>query len=132
MTQVEKIKGTVVSNGESIKALAEVLKDWKPANKIDTVKMLCFLSVVDKSAKELKEKSYNYLQNICKDCENAIDPDSGLEVVRTERNTKFYNTSDEIEKLEEQLEKIQAKIKAAKEKAGISHTIPTVYYRAKI
>lgn len=132
MTQVEKIKQTVVSNGQNVKTLAEVLKDWKPANKIDTVKMLCFLSVVDKNAKELKEKSYNYLQNVCKDCDSAIDPDSGLEVVKTERGTKVYNTSEEVQKLEAQVEKLQAKLKAAKEKAGVSHTINTVFYRAKI
>lgn len=125
---------SVVNSGEGIKNLKQVLKDWKATTKIDVVKMLAFLSVVgnDTTVKSIKEKCYSFLQDRCADCENAVDPESGIEVTRVDRNVNIFNPSAEVDKLNEQMVKLKEKIKKAQDKAGIAHTETNSYYKVKL
>ena len=82
------MKDLLKTSGAEITNLKEVLKNWKPSNKIEVVKMLSFISVTNNATvtKKIKDACYEYLNNRCAECENAIDPESGLEVKRIEVN----------------------------------------------
>lgn len=123
----------LISSGQNIMAFRELLKAWKPSDKIEVVKMLAFLSITGNAdtVKKIKDACYSYLDVQCKGCLNAIDPESGIEVERRERETKVYNESEELIKLTAQMEKLKAKIKAAQEKAGVKETNTSVYYQLK-
>ena len=132
--KLEKTSTTEVTvSGNLATGIKTYLKNWKPASKVDVVRMLSFMSAVtnDTTVKRVKELSYNYLQNVCADCENAIDPEFGLEVSRVDRNTDVYNESPEVLKIKEQIEKLKVKLAEAQKKAGIEKTIISTYYKAK-
>lgn len=132
--ELEKTKETgVVVTGNLATGIKTYLKGWKPTSKIEVVRMLSFISAVtnDTILKKIKELSYNYLQEICKDCENAIDPEFGLEINKVEREVKVYNETPEILKIKDQMEKLKLKLVAAQEKAGVEKTITSIYYKAK-
>jgi uncharacterized coiled-coil protein SlyX len=135
MTEVViKQEQSVINSGDAIRELKDTLKSWKPKTKVDTVKMLTFLSVVGNAAtvKKLKDSCYQYLDERCAECENAVDAESGLEVVRVEVNKNVFNTTPEIEEIEKDMALLKARLKSAQEAAGVSHTETTFYYKAKI
>lgn len=131
---IAEIRNTEVTVGGNLATgIKTYLKNWKPSSKVDVVRMLSFISAVtnDTTVKRVKELSYNYLQNVCADCENAIDPEFGLEVSKVERETKVYNESPEILKIKGQIEKLKVKLAAAQEEAGVEKTIISTYYKVK-
>lgn len=134
MSEVVQTNNSVVSSGEAIKNLKETLKGFKVNTKVDAVKMLAFLSVVtnDTTVKALKEKCYSFLQDRCSDCLNAVDPESGIEVTKVEKHTPVYNQSEEVDKINAQMEKLKVKLKAAQEKAGVQFTKESSYYKVKM
>lgn len=134
MSEVIQTGSSVVSSGEAIKNLKQVLKDFKVQTKLDAVRMLGFLSVVTNEAtvKNLKASCYSFLQDRCSDCLNAVDPDSGIEVTKVEKHTPVYNQSEEVDKIVAQIEKLKAKLKAAQDKAGVAFTKDSSYYKVKL
>ena len=100
------MKDLLKTSGAEITNLKEVLKNWKPSNKIEVVKMLSFISVTNNATvtKKIKDACYEYLNNRCAECENAIDPESGLEVKRIEVNKNIINDSLEIQNIKKEIE----------------------------
>lgn len=124
----------LINSGEAIKEIKTFLKGWKPSTKVDAVKMLNFLSVVNNATttKNIKDNCYTFLSNRCAECDNAVDPDSGLEVVRVEMNKNVIVETDEIREKKALIKVLQLELKELEEAADISHTNTTVYYKAKI
>ncbi|MBP8762276.1 MAG: hypothetical protein KBH21_00320 [Acetoanaerobium sp.] len=123
---------SLITSGTQISNLKEVLKNWKPSNKIEVVKMLSFISVTNNATvtKKIKDACYEYLNNRCAECENAIDPESGLEVKRVEVNKNIFNESLEIQNIKKEIEVLKKRLKDAEEAAGVSHTETSFYYKA--
>lgn len=124
----------LINSGEAIKEIKTFLKGWKPDTKVNVVKMLNFLSVVNNATtiKNIKDSCYNFLSNRCAECDNAVDPDSGLEVVRVEMNKNVIVETDEIRETKALIKVLQLELKELEAAADISHTNTSVYYKAKI
>lgn len=124
---------TSIMDVNLVSGLKTFLKNWSPTNKAQAVRMLSFLSTVSNEAisKRIKSECYNFLLGRCANCENAIDPETGLEVVKVEKNTKVYNTNETIEALEVQISELKKKLEEEREKAGVNHSVTTVFYKTK-
>ena len=132
-TQVQKTQ-SLISSGEAIREIKNFLKGWKPTTKVEVVKMLSFLSVVnnDTTIKNIKSDCYNFLSARCAECENAIDPESGLEVVRVEVNKKVVEETIEMVQKKELIKLLQLELKELEDKAAVLYTNTNIYYKAKL
>ena len=134
-TQVTKTNnGVSLIAADALRNLNENFKTFKPTTKNDAMRMLALLSITnnDATTKKIKQACYSFLQNRCADCENAVDVETGIEVLKIERNTQIYNESSEIDAIEAAIEALKDKLKLAKESAGINHTKTDVYYKVKL
>lgn len=125
---------TKIIAADSLKDIQTILKNFKPSTKNEAIRMLAFLSITnnDATTKRLKDACTSFLLNRCAECENAVDPVSGVEVTKVERSINIYNDSDDVAKISSQIEELKCKLKDAQEKAGISHSKTTTYYKVKI
>lgn len=134
MNKVEKTGQSIISDSQSIKDIQSFMKSWKPTTKVEVVKMLNFLSVVNNATtvKKIKDACYSFLDNKCAECVNAIDPESGLEVVRVDVNKNVLVETEEIRQKKALIKLLQSELKELEEKAEVSHTQTSFYYKAKI
>jgi hypothetical protein len=135
MSVVTKTNNSVsLIAADVLRNLNENFKTFKPNTKNDAMRMLALLSITNNEAttKKIKQACYSFLQNRCADCENAVDVETGIEVLKIERNTQIYNESSEIDAIETEINALKDKLKLAKESAGISHTKTDVYYKVKL
>jgi hypothetical protein len=117
----------------------ESLAQWKPVTKKESIRMLHFISSLTKYSKNIKDACYYYLQNSTATSQNAVDPESGLEVVLVEPKTKVYKESDATIALEAKLEKlllevadVKAQLKTEYEANGLDYEVDgTSYYKTK-
>lgn len=115
----------------ALKEMQTTLKSFTPKTKNDAIRMLAFLSAATntKDSERIKKECYSFLSNRCAECENAVDPETGIEVTRVERETKVYNDSEDVASIEKKIEELKAKLAKAKEKAGVAYTNISVYYK---
>ena len=107
---------TPVTTSVTKENFEESLTQWAPQSKKDSIRMLHFVSLITKHSKGLKEACFNYLQNNSSTKQNAIDPESGLEVILVEPKIKVYRKSKKTEAIENKIEKLSAQITELKAK----------------
>ena len=129
--EVQKTGTRDLISSNVITTIKDFMKNYKPTNKIEAIRLLAFLSASGNAAdaKRLKDLCYSFLSDRCAEWANAVDPETGLEVVRVEREVKVFNQSDKVDKITADIEKLKLRLKTEQEKAGVAKTISSVYYK---
>lgn len=130
---------TPVTTSVTKEKFEESLANWEPETKKDSIRMLHFISTITKYSKNLKQSCYSFLKEKTSTSQNAIDPESGLEVVAVTPKIKVYKESkkskllsDKISKLESQLKKLKDDLKKELELNGVDYEVDDeIYYKCK-
>ena len=130
---------TPVTTSVTKEKFEESLANWEPETKKDSIRMLHFISNITKYSKNLKQSCYSFLKEKTSTSQNAVDPESGLEVVAVTPKIKVYKESEKsklisnkISKLESQLKKLKDDLKKELELNGIDYEVDDeTYYKCK-
>jgi uncharacterized phage infection (PIP) family protein YhgE len=130
---------TPVTTSVTKEKFEESLANWEPETKKDSIRMLHFISTITKYSKNLKQSCYSFLKEKTSTSQNAVDPESGLEVVAVTPKIKVYKESEKsklisnkISKLESQLKKLKDDLKKELELNGIDYEVDDeTYYKCK-
>lgn len=115
------------------------LASWSPSSKKDSIRMIHFISLLTKHAKHLKNGCYAYLHDKYPDSQNAVDAESGLEVIKVTPQTKVYKKNEQTEAIElaietkiAELKSLEAELKKLYEENGVDYIVDSSsYYKAK-
>ena len=130
---------TPVTTSVTKEKFEESLANWEPETKKDSIRMLHFISTITKYSKNLKQSCYSFLKEKTSTSQNAVDPESGLEVVAVTPKIKVYKESEKsklisnkISKLESQLKKLKDDLKKELELNEIDYEVDDeTYYKCK-
>ncbi len=120
----------VINTSAVLSEVRSTLEAWQPETKADAMKMLYFLSSILSTEDDLKKKCYNSLSAEGTSSNHYLaDLDITANPVTTSKH--YYNETEETKNLEAQIKKLQADLKEAKNRAGISHSVLSTYYKIK-
>lgn len=93
-----------------------------PTTKDGSIQLINLISDATKKFKKLKEESYAFLNNKCKDCVNHFNSDGTLEAKVVDKTTKTYN-DPKLDKLLAQEKVLKTKISARKKAVEALHEL---------
>jgi len=120
----------VVTSSNILSEVRPTLEVWQPETKADAIKMLFFIGSISATEDSLKKKCYDLLSKSGTQ-QNHYLPELDVTASPVTVSKPVYNITDEVREIEAEIKDLQNRLKAAKERAGINHSVMSTYYKIK-